>query len=358
MRQKPLKKVLIIFQQRPPIADYLEREFNQRGIEVVKFHSDQNTWFDRWIINKLNKQLHNLRILPKQKNLLTHHPWAHRNYLNQKLWEVYQQIKPDLVLAIRGMNIGQQALEKMACPKIGWWVEPETHIHEAISEAQVFDWYFCMNASCVDALKKSGYQQTSYLQHAVDTAAFFPLPGTPKKFDLCFVGKHNDKRQQVIEAALEVTTNIVIYGPRWKDKNLTNSKIAALCKGRYIAGEDLNRLYNESRLILNVTGWDGQAGQQRSGMNMRLMEVPAAGGCLLTDVTQELADYLSPGSDLLAYSDIQDFKQKLAHGLAHPEETSHIGHQGCRTVTQKYTYAETVTTIIRQYETTWQGATC
>ena len=349
-------RVLIAFQQRPPIMDYLEKAFHDRGIEVVKFYSNDNTWFDRYLINRLNKQLHNLRILPKTKNLFQNHPLAHRNYLNTKLRKVYEETQPDLVLAIRGMDIGQDALAHMACPKIGWWVEPETHIHEAVAEAQLFDWYFCMNETCVDALHRSGYDRTSYLQHAVDTTAFFPMPDTPKKYDLCFVGKHSDKRQQMIEAALEVTPNIVIYGPRWKEKNLANPRIAGLCKGTYIAGADLNRLYNESRIVLNVTGWDGQAGQQRSGMNMRLMEVPAAGACLLSDASLELEQTLSPSRDLLVYSTMDDFKQTLRHYLAHPEACADIGRHGCQTVSAKYTYARTVDAILHQYRQIAAGA--
>lgn len=350
------KRVLIVFQERPPIMDYLEKAFADRGVDVIKFYSNDNTWFDRYVINRFNKQLHNLRILPKTKNLFQNHPLAHRNYLNTKLRKVYEETQPDMVLAIRGMDIGQDAFSHMTCPKIGWWVEPETHIHEAVVEAHLFDWYFCMNETCVDALRHSGYDRTSYLQHAVDTSAFFPMPDTPKKYDLCFVGKHSNKRQQMIEAALEVTPNIVIYGPRWKEKNLANPRIASLCKGQYIAGADLNRLYNESRIVLNVTGWDGQAGQQRSGMNMRLMEVPAAGACLLSDASIELEQTLSPDKDLLVYSTIDDFKQTLRHYLAHPEACADIGRHGSQTVSAKYTYAQTVDVILHQYRQIAAGA--
>lgn len=343
------ERVLIVFQHKPPIADYLEREFRRRRVDVVKFYSNDNTWFDRYVINRLNKQLHNLRILPKTKNLFQNHPLAHRNYLSTKLRALYEEVRPDLVLAIRGMDIGQDALAHITCAKIGWWVEPETHIHEAIAEAHLFDWYFCMNETCVDALRRSGYDRTSYLQHAVDTTAFFPMPDISKKYDLCFVGKHSDKRQQMIEAALDVTPNVVIYGPRWKEKNLANPRIASLCKGSYIAGADLNCLYNESCVVLNVTGWDGQAGQQRSGMNMRLMEVPAAGACLLSDASLELEQTLSPGKDLLVYSNTDDFKQTLRHCLENPSACADIGRYGCQTVSAKYTYARTVDAILHQY---------
>ena len=346
MTRQPLRKVLIVFQQRPPIADYLEREFNQRGIEVVKFYSDQNTWFDRWIINRLNKQLHNLRILPKQKNLFVNHPWAHRNYLNQKLWDIYQQTKPDLCLAIRGMDIGLDAIERMDCSKIAWWVEPETHIHEAIAEAQAFDWYFCMNQACVDAMKNASYPNTSYLPHAVSTQDFFPIDGVLKRYDLCFVGKHSEKRQKFIEAALQVTNNIVIYGPRWRERNLDNPKIRKLCLGQYISGSALNQLYNESKVVLNVTGWNGVSGSPPSGLNMRILEVPATGTCLLTDGIRELSGVFKVGSQILVYEDEHELIDQLDWALRHEEEREAVAKAGCNAVQNGHTYKTTLSQII------------
>lgn len=343
-------RVLIIFQQRPPIMDYLEKAFNDRGIEVIKFYSNDNTWFDRYVINRLNKQLHNLRILPKTKNLFQNHPLAHRNYLDTKLRKVYEDTQPDLVLAIRGMDIGQDALAQMTCPKIGWWVEPETHIHEAIVEAQLFDWYFCMNETCVDLMRQSGYKSTSYLPHAVSTTAFYPMPDVVKRYDLCFVGKHGDKRQKLIEAALKVTDNIVIYGPRWREKNLTNPKLSSLCKGAYIAGDDLNRLYNESRLVLNVTGWDGAHGSQPSGLNMRILEVPATQSCLLTDRIRELNQIFVEDQDVLVFDNEAELIQKLTWALAHPEQRQTVAAAGYRVVSASYSYEHTVTKILGEFE--------
>ena len=344
------RNVLIIFQERPPIADYLEKSFNDLGIEVIKFYSNDNTWFDRYVINRLNKQLHNLRILPKTKNLFQNHPLAHRNYLSAKLRRVYEETQPDLVLAIRGMDIGQDVLAQISCPKIGWWVEPETHIHEAVAEAHLFDWYFCMNETCVDSMRQSGYKSTSYLPHAVSTTAFYPAPDVVKRYDLCFVGKHSDKRQKAIEAALKVTDNIAIYGPRWREKNITNPKIAALCKGTYIAGADLNQLYNQSKVVLNVTGWDGANGSQPSGLNMRILEVPATQSCLLTDSIRELNQVFVEDQDVLVFADEAGLIQKLTWALNHPLQRKQIAEAGYRVVNASYSYELTVAKILDVYE--------
>jgi hypothetical protein len=66
----PLRSVLIAFASRPPIIDYLKAAFARRGIEVKAVFADDNTWFDRFVIHRLNKLAHNFRVIPKSRNFL------------------------------------------------------------------------------------------------------------------------------------------------------------------------------------------------------------------------------------------------------------------------------------------------
>lgn len=344
------KRILIAYRSQPPIIEYLERAFSLSGIEVIPLYMDENTWFDKWVIHTVNKQLHNLRMLPKSKSLFENHPLAHRNYLNDKLYALYQAYRPDIVLLIRDSVFGHEALKKITCVKFGWWIESETRIQEVIDEMPFFDWYFCMNDRSVQAVKDAGYEQTCYLQHAVDTDTFYPIPEINKRYDLCFVGGYTDERFELIKAALDVTSNIVIYGPGWKDKSRFNPKIRSLIKGESIRGAALNTLYNESWVVLNSTSWNAGTGVKNSGMNMRLMEVPATGTCLLTDEILELDQYFDVGKDLLIYKDVEDFKHQLRRCLQDPACCEQIGKHGHATVTQKYTYIQTAEVLIRKFE--------
>lgn len=343
-----LTKILVAYRRQPPILDYLERAFAARDIELIKFDLDENTWFDKWVINRVNKQLHNLRILPKSKSLFESHPLAHRNYLNAKLWSVYQEQSPDAVLLIRDTIFGHESLKKMSCIKLGWWIESENRVQEVIDEMELFDWYFCMNNRCVESLNEAGYFKTSYMQHAVDTTKFYPIDRVVKKYDLCFVGTYSEARQKMIEAALDVTTNIVIYGPRWKERCRFNRKIMAVWQGPSIRGAELNSVYNESKVVLNVTGWDASEGSRKSGMNMRLFEVPATGSCLLTDEILELDQHFSIGDDVLVYRNIGDFKEMLTKCLNQPEWREAIARSGLSIVRQKYTYDQTARAIVER----------
>lgn len=344
------KKILVAYRKQPPIIEYLERAFAQFDVEVIPLFMDENTWFDKWIIHTVNKQLHNLRLLPKSKSLFENHPLAHRNFLNEKLYSLYQKHQPDIVLLIRDSVFGHEALKKISCTKFGWWIESEMRISEIIDEVSLFDAYFCMNVRSVQAIQASGPKHVSYLQHAVDTSTFYALPNIQKRFDLCFVGTYSDQRLALIEAALEITENIVIVGPGWKDKCRFNTQVKPLIQGESVRGEALNKLYNESWVVLNVTGWNVGGDVKNSGMNMRLMEVPATGTCLLTDEILELDQFFEVNKDLLAYRDAADLQYQLHRLLENRGLCEQIGRNGQETVAEKYTYRTTAETLIQKFQ--------
>jgi hypothetical protein len=345
----PVRRVLLAYSSRPPILDYLVAAFARAGLETRTVLADENTWFDRHIIHRTNKLVHSFRLLPKTRNLFEQHPLAHRNYRSARLHSAWNEFQPDLLLLIRGINFRADVLAQIH-PKFGWWVEHEGRVAEALREIDSFEGYFFMNESCVRAALDHGFQHTAYLAHAVDPGVFRPLEGLCKRYDACFVGNWSKKRQQYIEAALEVTPDIAIYGGKWQRKCWNRPAIRRCWKGAYIEGECLNSLYNESRVVLNVTNWGMGEGRARSGMNMRVLEVPATGSFLLTDESLEMNGFLTPGVHIGTYTDLDGFSERLRYFLSHPEERQTIAATGCAHVRGRHTYDHVVQQVLARFD--------
>lgn len=333
-----LKRALLVYSSRPPIADYLKAAFNARGIEAACLYADENTLFDRYVIHHVNKLAHNLRLLPKGGSLFSAHPKAHLNYRSNALIEMADRFAPDLILMIRGIRFKEEAIIKARkCARLfGWWVEREERMEEAFRELHLFDRYFFMNSSCVVEAQKRGIKNAALLFHSVDTKAFHPVD-CKKRFDWCFVGGRSDLRQRFIEAALAVSPNGVVYGPKWLKKNIFNPSVRRAFKGAYIGGDALARLYGETKVVLNITNW-GEEAAGRTGMNMRVLEVPACRACLLTDGSRDLASVVQPGVHVVVYEGIDEFRTKLGHLLKHDDERERIASNGYAHVTVSYTY--------------------
>lgn len=340
-----ISKVVIVYQTTPPLAEYLGDAFRTQGIEAIKFNVDTNSWFDRWVIHPLNKQLHNLRLLKKSKSLFESHPLAHRHFVNRELAVLLKKERPDLIVSIRGPIYAIDAIKASGIPSVAWWVEPANRVQQIIDEAAVYRWVFSMNRESVEALKNKGYQHASYLPHAVSASAFYPVQDVPKRYDVCFVGGWTEKRQRVIDAVLRVTKNIAVYGPGWLKKYPANLKCKQVFKAAAIYGEALNHLYNESRIALNITQWS--AGEQpASGMNMRFFEIPATGTLLLTDYVHEAEELFQVGKEIVVYEDegIEPVLQRL---LTDPHKIAEVAQAGYLKVSGGFTYKAVVEQICK-----------
>ncbi|MFQ5353746.1 MAG: glycosyltransferase, partial [Thermodesulfobacteriota bacterium] len=308
-----LKKVLIVYFQRPPIIEYLQRAFRGRGIEARGFFSDTNNWFDQYVIRPINKTAHNFRIIPKNRFLFEDHPLCQLRYRNRKLIEEVDAFCPDLVLIIRGYRYlpGTLAEVRRRSRLFGWWIEREEGAEEAIAEVPFFDHYFFLHSSAVKLAEERGLANIGHIHHSVDTGVFRPL-GLAKKYDWSFVGGWSAAREEFIRKAVEVSPFGAIYGPKWKNKlSAGGGDAKVIVKGDSIWGDGLVRLYNESRVVINHTHWGRGGGRERTGLTMRVLEGAACGSCMLTDGSTDLASLVTPGEDVVLYKDLDDFSAEL-----------------------------------------------
>ncbi|MBI1912997.1 MAG: glycosyltransferase [Deltaproteobacteria bacterium] len=346
----PLKRVLLVYSSKPPITEYMERAFRKKGIEADHVHADVNSWFDKYVIHNVNKTAHNLRILPKGRDLFKEHPLAHLHYRGTRLAEKIKEYSPDLILLIRGIRFTEDVLKyaRENAALFGWWIEKEERMAEAFKEIHLYDHYFFMNSRCVEAAEEKGFTNASALLHSVDTEAFYKMD-CPKKYDWCFVGGWSPKRQLFIERALKISKNAAIYGPKWLKKNMLNFTLHKVVKGDYIEGAELVKLYNESKVVLNITNWGFGEGDKRSGMNMRVLEVPASGAAMLTDGSIDLKKIVTPGEHVILYEGINQFGDMLSHYIGNDSERERLALRGCAHVRTNYTYDNVADIIIESY---------
>ncbi len=346
-----LKRVLIVYFSHPPISEYLTRAFRERGIEARGFFSDENNWFDRYVIRPINKTAHNFRIIPKSKFLFEDHRLCQKKYRNRGLIEAVDAFHPQLVLIIRGYGYLQSTLSEIRKRSLlfGWWVEREEGSAEAINEAPNFDYYFFLHPSALKDAREKGLKNTGHIHHSVDTKVFRAL-GLAKKYDWSFVGGWSEAREKFIQKAIEVSQNGAVFGPKWKAKLSASSRAKGIVKGDSLWGEALVRLYNESRVVINHTHWGRGNGKKRTGMTMRVLEGAACGSCMLTDGSADLASLVTPGTDVVTYNDLESLGEQLRRLLEDEVRREQIAASGLAHVRKKFSYNDIVEKIIRTYE--------
>lgn len=102
-------------------------------------------------------------------------------------------------------------------------------------------------------------------------------------------------------------------------------------------------LYRRSKINLNIT-----CRSIVSGMPMRILDVMASGGFLVSNYQQELAEYFVPDEEVVLYESMDDLRQKLQYYLTHDEERKRIAENGYRKVQKEFTYDIALNKIFNQ----------
>ena len=97
--------------------------------------------------------------------------------------------------------------------------------------------------------------------------------------------------------------------------------------------EDLARVYNSSKINLNITS------QGKSSINYRVFEVLASGGFLLSDEREDLGKYFEISKDLEIYKNTADLIDKINFYLNNLNIAQKIAQLGKSKVTANHTFS-------------------
>ena len=100
--------------------------------------------------------------------------------------------------------------------------------------------------------------------------------------------------------------------------------------GPRLLQHDLVRMFSQSRLSLGfATAGESHKSQKRlTHLRLREFEAPMSGALYLTEHQPELAEYFTPGQDVLTYSDKDDLLDKARYYLVHQEQAERIRRAG------------------------------
>lgn len=280
----------------------------------------------------------------------TNYPWGFENRLIPAIKELghtlistdYRQERPhlqklltqkaDLILVCKGEGIKPDLLE--ACPAVTavWYAEqlgtPFSHDETSLARRKelafnlpAFDYAFSHDPANLLIYKRLGAQRVSPLPCAAVDPALNRKLDIPKKYDVVFVGSKTPRRKKLLEDLAQ--KGIAVYTPDIWD------------------AEELNNLFNESRIVLNLHLSD------LLNTETRVAEVLGAGSFLLTEPLSD-RDLVQPGKHFAEFAsgDMEELAGKIRYYLAHEKERETIALDGYRFIHQNHTYAKRIQTIL------------
>lgn len=111
--------------------------------------------------------------------------------------------------------------------------------------------------------------------------------------------------------------------------------------GRVKTHTEMPLVFRHSKINLNIT-----SKAIRTGLPLRIFDVLACGGFLLTNYQNELETCFSIGSDLDCYTDEDDLLSKVDYYLTHEQDRLEIAHNGYVSVCKRHNYPERLLNMI------------
>ena len=326
-----------------PLGASCAAGFRELGWEVHCFNSQGESPVDRYFLKWVNKliRLFGLRSVDISRRT----PWGNHNYRQRQLEKAVAAFRPDLLLVIRGNSFDAEVIRELKSRyaiqhTAGWWVKDPRAGNEMQEDARIYDHYFCIH--------RFGYDEKDNIHYlpalGVDRALYRPLSQEKTyRHEVVFVGGWSPRRQEAMEKLLDLP--VEIYGPGWrKRRNWLNPQLREKVKANRIWVEDLITLYNESKIVLNISSWD----PVRSGLNLRVFDVPATGAFLLTDHSGELAQHFEPGRELETFSSPDELREKIIYYLSHDQEREKIARAGYRKVLSFESYTDKMKVLLAE----------
>lgn len=309
-----------------PLGFACRDAFVALGFEARGFHGQAEHWFNRQVLKPASKLAK--ATLSRPVDLSAGTRWHNQTYREARLRRAVAEFRPDLLFVIRGNSFERQVIAEIkeqfgirAC--VGWWVKDPRSDDQMLRDAAIYDHYFCIHTHGYDAgtgihhLPALGIYSSLYRPVARRNESSFVA-------DIVFAGGYGERRDEYVRPLLD--HDLRIYGPGWrKGRRMFDRSLMRRWAGSGIWGEPLVDLYCRSRIVLNVSSWDPR---RLGGQNLRLLDVPATGAFLLTDHTDEVLEYFTPGRDIDTFSSPDELRDKVAYYLAHPDVRERIARSG------------------------------
>lgn len=276
--------------------------------------------------------------------------FLNRQLTSGRLLAAAESVRPDILLVIKGANLRAHVLRRikrrvgpllinwfgdsLLTPGIGAFVE---------RDSEVYDFFFVIDDQRALERVKVRARHVATLPFACDPDFHRPPVLTAEEraqygSPVAFVGTMVPSRERALGAVREF--GLKIWGPPrnpWGTWDPARSPLGACWQGRSAYGEEAVKIYAASDITLDIHFHFGGPGPI-TNVTARVFEVPACGGFLLTNASDQLAGLYSVGAEMVAYRSIEELERLTAYYLAHPDERREIAARAEARARREHTF--------------------
>ena len=239
------------------------------------------------------------------------------------------------------------ALEALGIERINYLTDdpwnPAFRSRWFLDALPAYDRVWSARTSNLDDLRRHGCSGVDYLPFGFDPDLFFPEAPTPAErpsydSDVCFAGGADADRVPYMAALAGAGLTLALYGDYWS--RFSETKRAD--RG-HASPEVLRKAASGAAVSLCLV-----RRANRDGHTMRSFEVPAVGGCMLAEDTDEHRAFFGPsGHAVIYFKSMAEMIDRARALLADPAERARLSSAAHQLIAAGgFTYADRLQTML------------
>lgn len=270
-----------------------------------------------------------------------------RGHKRERFFRILAESQPDVVLVmkahdfLRACDIESMRRDYGIRVIAGWSIDGPNVKFDMDHEAEMYDLYYSIHKV------GSGSARVRRLPLvAVDSSRYFRFESSfaSRSERAVLVSGWNTRRGLWVDGLTR--SRVSVYGDWRKTKGANASFYARLHKnGSW--GADLVDVYNRARIGLNIQGWDPVIDPC---CNLRVMDIPACGALLMSEHSDELAEYYRLGVEAESFVEPHEMLDKLRYYDRRLPKAARMAQRGYERVQRLPTYADKARQIIQDAE--------
>lgn len=254
--------------------------------------------------------------------------------LNRALLESVEQLRPDVLFCVLlGYEVWLETLHMVrdsGTAILNWgtddsWKYPQFSRYVAAET----DLWASTSHEAWRTAHDAGLGQFELTQWAASgSRTHEPLPAGQCRHAVSFVGSAYGNRMEWVERLARHDIAVECFGQGWPSGP--------------VAAEQIPTIYRESVVSLNFGDsglqWRGLRAYRSRQIKARVFEVPAAGGCLLTETADHLGDYYRTGTEIEIFAGEEELVSRIRALLDNPEKRDAMAWAGYRRTMAEHLY--------------------
>lgn len=278
-----------------------------------------------------------------------------RNDENKKVIEALKNKRYDILFVEKGLSIMRSTLLKakamqpdikMLSYSLDDMMNPGNSSRQYRGALDLYDYHFTNKRYNVDELKASGARNVFYFRNAFSRHVHHPveLIESEKDFygsDVAFIGSYEKDRVELLRFLADNGIKLKVWGwgPPAKSSGMEHPSITMT--GRYVYDEEYPKVVCSSKINLCLL-----RKVNRDRETTRSVEIPACGGFMLAEDTDEHRQMFEAGKEAVYFSEKEELLEKIRFYLQHEADRKRIAYAGYRRcISSDYSYENQLTYI-------------